>query len=129
LLLFSHRLVKGRERIYLDRFWNELSANPKTIDEATRRHYAKIYARPGAMHAAFNQFAASAIATFAPSRANTMAMSLPIPLAAPVMMATLSLRRIPCLPLASGQIVVNDLAEIEGEVGDDVRAGHDLENR
>lgn len=51
------RLVKGRERIYLDRFWNELSANPKAIDEATRRHYAKIYARPGAMHAAFNQFA------------------------------------------------------------------------
>jgi pimeloyl-ACP methyl ester carboxylesterase len=52
------RLVRGRERIYLDRFWNELSANPKAIDEATRRHYAKIYARPGAMHAAFNQFAA-----------------------------------------------------------------------
>jgi pimeloyl-ACP methyl ester carboxylesterase len=54
------RLVKGRERIYLDRFWNELSANPKAIDEATRRHYAKLYARPGAMHAAFNQFAAFA---------------------------------------------------------------------
>jgi pimeloyl-ACP methyl ester carboxylesterase len=52
------RLVKGRERIYLDRFWNELSANPKSIDESTRRHYARIYARPGAMHAAFNQFAA-----------------------------------------------------------------------
>ena len=52
------RLVKGRERIYLDRFWNELSANPKSIDEATRRHYAKLYARPGAMHAAFNQFEA-----------------------------------------------------------------------
>jgi len=51
------RLVKGRERIYLDRFWNELSADPKTIDEATRRHYARIYARPGAMHAAFEQFA------------------------------------------------------------------------
>ena len=51
------RLVKGRERIYLDRFWNELSADPKAIDEATRRHYAKIYARPGAMHAAFEQFA------------------------------------------------------------------------
>jgi pimeloyl-ACP methyl ester carboxylesterase len=51
------RLVKGRERIYLDRFWNELSANPKTIDEATRQHYARIYARPGAMHSAFNQFA------------------------------------------------------------------------
>src|ERR1700689_2952205 len=52
------RLVKGRERIYLDRFYNELSANPKAIDEATREHYSKIYARPGAMHAAFNQFAA-----------------------------------------------------------------------
>jgi pimeloyl-ACP methyl ester carboxylesterase len=52
------RLVKGRERIYLDRFWNELSLNPRAIDEATRRHYAQLYARPGAMHAAFNQFAA-----------------------------------------------------------------------
>jgi pimeloyl-ACP methyl ester carboxylesterase len=52
------RLVKGRERIYLDRFWNELSANPKSIDEATREHYAALYARPGAMHSAFNQFAA-----------------------------------------------------------------------
>jgi pimeloyl-ACP methyl ester carboxylesterase len=54
------RLVKGRERIYLDRFYNELSANPKSIDEATRNHYARLYARKGAMHAAFNQFAAFA---------------------------------------------------------------------
>src|ERR1700676_3168789 len=52
------RLVQGRERIYLDRFWNELSANPKSIDEATREHYARLYALPGAMHSAFNQFAA-----------------------------------------------------------------------
>ena len=52
------RLVAGRERIYLDRFWNELSANPKSIDEATRQHYADLYARPGAMRSAFNQFAA-----------------------------------------------------------------------
>ncbi len=52
------RLVAGRERIYLDRFWNELSANPQAIDEATRRHYAELYARPAAMHSAFNQFAA-----------------------------------------------------------------------
>jgi pimeloyl-ACP methyl ester carboxylesterase len=54
------RLVQGRERIYLDRFWNELSANPDSIDEATRQHYAALYARPGAMHSAFNQFAAFA---------------------------------------------------------------------
>jgi pimeloyl-ACP methyl ester carboxylesterase len=54
----AERLVKGRERIYLDRFWDEISANPKAIDEATRRHYAALYARRGAMHSAFNQFAA-----------------------------------------------------------------------
>lgn len=54
------RLVKGRERIYLDRFWNELSADPRSIDEATREHYAELYARPGAMRAAFDQFAAFA---------------------------------------------------------------------
>jgi pimeloyl-ACP methyl ester carboxylesterase len=51
------RLAKGRERIYLDRFYNELSANPAAIDEATRRHYARLYARPGNMHYAFEQFA------------------------------------------------------------------------
>jgi pimeloyl-ACP methyl ester carboxylesterase len=52
------RLVAGRERIYLDRFYNELSANPASIDEATREHYARLYARPGNMHCAFEQFAA-----------------------------------------------------------------------
>jgi len=52
------RLVAGRERIYLDRFYNELSADPKKIDEATRDHYAALYARPHAMHDAFEQFAA-----------------------------------------------------------------------
>jgi len=52
------RLVQGRERIYLDRFWNELSADPKKIDEQTREHYATLYARPRAMHDAFEQFGA-----------------------------------------------------------------------
>jgi pimeloyl-ACP methyl ester carboxylesterase len=52
------RLVEGRERIYLDRFWNELSADPKAIDETTRNHYAGLYALPGAMHSAFKQFEA-----------------------------------------------------------------------
>lgn len=52
------RLVAGRERIYLDRFWNEFSANPARFDEASRRHYAKLYARQGAMRAGFMQFAA-----------------------------------------------------------------------
>lgn len=52
------RLVAGRERIYLDRFWNEFSANPARFDEASRQHYAALYARPGAMHSGFAQFAA-----------------------------------------------------------------------
>lgn len=52
------RLVAGRERIYLDRFWNEFSADPKKWDEASREHYAKLYAQPGAMRAGFAQFAA-----------------------------------------------------------------------
>jgi pimeloyl-ACP methyl ester carboxylesterase len=55
------RLVAGRERILLDRFYNELSANPAGIDEETRRHYAEIYARPGAIHNSLGgQFAAFA---------------------------------------------------------------------
>jgi pimeloyl-ACP methyl ester carboxylesterase len=52
------RLVAGRERIYLDRFWNEFSADPVKFDEASRVHYAELYALPGAMHAGFAQFAA-----------------------------------------------------------------------
>ena len=52
------RLVAGRERIYLDRFWNEFSATPQRFSEAAREHYAKIYALPGAMHSGFAQFAA-----------------------------------------------------------------------
>lgn len=54
----EERLVAGRERIFLDRFWDELSANPAGIDEQTRRHYAALYARPHAMHDAFEQFVA-----------------------------------------------------------------------
>ena len=54
----EERLVAGRERIFLDRFYNELSAHPEKIDEATRAHYAALYARPHAMHDAFEQFMA-----------------------------------------------------------------------
>lgn len=55
------RLVAGRERILLDRFYNELSADPARIDEQTRNHYAELYARPGAIHdATSGQFGAFA---------------------------------------------------------------------
>jgi pimeloyl-ACP methyl ester carboxylesterase len=52
------RLVAGRERTYLDRFWNEFSASPDRFGESARRHYARLYALPGAMHSGFAQFAA-----------------------------------------------------------------------
>lgn len=54
----EERLVAGRERIFLDRFYDELSAHPERIDEATRAHYAALYARPHAMHDAMEQFKA-----------------------------------------------------------------------
>jgi pimeloyl-ACP methyl ester carboxylesterase/uncharacterized RmlC-like cupin family protein len=52
------RLVAGRERIYLDRFWNDFSAKPARFTEAARAHYAELYSKPGRMHAGFSQFAA-----------------------------------------------------------------------
>lgn len=52
------RLVKGRERVYLDRFWNDFSAKPSRFTEAARAHYAELYSKPGRMHAGFQQFAA-----------------------------------------------------------------------
>ena len=54
------RLVAGSERIYFDHFWNASSADPRSIDEAARDHYAGLYTLPGAMHSAFEQFAAFA---------------------------------------------------------------------
>jgi pimeloyl-ACP methyl ester carboxylesterase len=54
----AERLVAGRERIYLDRFWNEFSADPRKFPEASRAHYAALYAHPGRMHAGFEQFKA-----------------------------------------------------------------------
>ena len=52
------RLVAGRERIYLDRFWNEFSADPTRFAEASRDHYAELYARPAPCMRASRQFAA-----------------------------------------------------------------------
>jgi len=54
----AERLVAGRERIYLDRFWNDFAGDRGKIDEATRNYYSRLYAQPGAMRAAFAQFTA-----------------------------------------------------------------------
>src|SRR5271170_1480110 len=50
------RLVQGRERIYLDRIWNDFSGNPNQPDDATREFYTAQYAQPGGMHAGFEHF-------------------------------------------------------------------------
>ena len=47
-------LVKGRERIYLEHFWNGFAADPKrSVSEADRQIYANAYALDGGMRAGF----------------------------------------------------------------------------
>ncbi len=55
-------LVRGRERIYFEHFWNDFAANPAhSVSERDRRFYAKAYARPGGMRAGFEYFRAFAL--------------------------------------------------------------------
>ncbi len=50
-------LVRGRERIYFDYFWNDFAADKThSIPEADREAYAEAYARPGRMHAGWAYF-------------------------------------------------------------------------
>jgi pimeloyl-ACP methyl ester carboxylesterase len=52
-------LVTGRERIYLEHFWNDFAADPKkSLSEADRKFYANEYARPGHMAAGMEVFRA-----------------------------------------------------------------------
>jgi pimeloyl-ACP methyl ester carboxylesterase len=52
-------LVTGRERIYLEHFWNDFAADPKTsVPEKDREFYAKEYAKPGHMAAGMEVFRA-----------------------------------------------------------------------
>lgn len=51
------RLVAGRERTYLEHFWNDFAADrTKSVSERDRRIYARAYARPGAMRSGFEVF-------------------------------------------------------------------------
>jgi pimeloyl-ACP methyl ester carboxylesterase len=50
-------LVKGRERIYFEHFWNDFAADgKKSVSEADRQFYAKQYALPGAMKSGMEVF-------------------------------------------------------------------------
>jgi pimeloyl-ACP methyl ester carboxylesterase len=52
-------LVTGRERIYLEHFWNDFAADAqKSVPEADRKFYAREYARPGHMKAGMEVFRA-----------------------------------------------------------------------
>jgi pimeloyl-ACP methyl ester carboxylesterase len=52
-------LVTGRERIYLEHFWNDFAADPKkSLSEADRKFYASEYAKPGHMAAGMEVFRA-----------------------------------------------------------------------
>jgi pimeloyl-ACP methyl ester carboxylesterase len=51
------KLVAGRERIYLDHFWNDFAADrTRSVSEADRQFYTAAYARPGGMRASFEVF-------------------------------------------------------------------------
>ena len=50
-------LVRGRERIYFDYFWNDFAADKThSIPEADRKAYTVAYSRPGRMHAGWAYF-------------------------------------------------------------------------
>jgi pimeloyl-ACP methyl ester carboxylesterase len=52
-------LVQGRERVYLEHFWNDFAADKtRSIPEADRKAYTDAYARPGRLRAAWGYFAA-----------------------------------------------------------------------
>jgi pimeloyl-ACP methyl ester carboxylesterase len=71
-------LIKGRERLFLEHFWQTLSPHPETFPEADRRIYAKAYAQEGAMRAAFEMFKTFDIQDAADNR-QFAATKLPIP--------------------------------------------------
>ena len=69
-------LVKGRERLYFEHFWNDFAADKaKSVPEPDRRIYAAAYARADGMRAGFEYFRsfeqdAKHFATFSATRLN-----------------------------------------------------------
>src|SRR5467141_881824 len=55
---YPEALVKGRERIYFEYFWNVFAADKtRSIPEADRKAYTEAYSKPGRMRAAWAYFA------------------------------------------------------------------------
>jgi pimeloyl-ACP methyl ester carboxylesterase len=54
----AEQLVAGRERMYLDHFWNDFAADPaRSVSSEQRDRYVAAYVRAGRMRAAWTYFA------------------------------------------------------------------------
>ncbi|MEM6486090.1 MAG: alpha/beta hydrolase [Pseudomonadota bacterium] len=53
---YAERLIKGRERIYLDRFWDELSIHSDRITDDARERYTEYYKRSDGIRGALAHF-------------------------------------------------------------------------
>jgi len=50
-------LVRGRERVYFEHYWNDFAADQRrSLSEAQRQMYTALYARPGRMRAGWAYF-------------------------------------------------------------------------
>jgi pimeloyl-ACP methyl ester carboxylesterase len=77
------KLVRGRERIFFEHFWNDFAADPaRSVSEADRRYYSAQYARNGRMRAGFEYFHAF------PQDANDFAAFARTPLQMPMLVLT-----------------------------------------
>jgi pimeloyl-ACP methyl ester carboxylesterase len=75
----AEALVKGRERIYFEHFWNDFAADPaKSISEAERRAYTAAYARPGRMRAAWAYFVSFPQAAKDFARLSQTSLTMPV---------------------------------------------------
>lgn len=77
------QLVRGRERVYFEHFWNDFAANAAhSVSEADRRYYSAQYARSGRMRAGFEYFHAF------PQDADDFAAFAKTPLTMPMLVLT-----------------------------------------
>lgn len=53
----AEQIIAGKERVYLDRFWDEFSMTSSAIPEKARKNYASYYQRPEGVRDALSHFA------------------------------------------------------------------------
>ena len=71
-------LVRGRERIYFEHFWNDFAADKKrSLSKADRAAYTAAYARPGRMRAGWAYFVSFGQAAKDFAQLSQMKLSMP----------------------------------------------------